>query len=253
MELDDRASIRTPEGVELDLTLAGLGSRFGAALLDSLILGVLLILTLFGITSVVALAPEGSGPLVLGVGALVTFVLLIGYFLAFELGNGGRTPGKAAFGLRVVAASGEPVGLWASLVRNLLRVVDFLPAFYALGAVSILASGHNQRLGDLAGRTLVVRDERQAARRAQASASLRLPDLGSLGERWDVSAVGEDEFTLIRRFMERSRSLPADRRSQLAASIATRIRPRVSGVERELGDEEFLARVLAEKLNRGER
>src|SRR5206468_11279553 len=89
------------------------------------------------------------------------FLVYFGYDVAFETLASGRTPGKRAAGLRVVRLGGEPVGFVASAVRNLGRLVDMQPGLlYAVGAATILFSRHNQRLGDLAAGTLVVRERR---------------------------------------------------------------------------------------------
>ena len=72
--------------------------------------------------------------------------------------NGGRTPGKNALGIRVVGRNGEPIDFVTSAVRNMLRIIDFLPLFYLVGSIAIVATQHDQRLGDLAAGTLVVRE-----------------------------------------------------------------------------------------------
>ena len=93
------------------------------------------------------------------------FSLLFVYPLAFELAAGGRTPGKRWSSLRVVCDNGSPVTFRASALRNLLRLVDMLPGLYLVGAIAIFATRSNQRLGDLAAGTIVVREPRAAARR----------------------------------------------------------------------------------------
>lgn len=245
MQLDDRLTIETPEGVDLEVTLAGLGSRAGAAFLDGLILLVVLVAVMLG-TAFLGFADtsEDVAALILGVGALVATVALFGYFLLFETLNSGRTPGKAALGIRVIKVDGTPLGFGAVSIRTLLRIVDFLPTAYAVGMISLLTSSRNQRIGDLAAGTVVVRD------RHQHQGPLVTPlDVSAL-PRWDASAVTEEELALVRRFVERRNSLAAEPRLQLAASLAGPLRVRVLAPDAPNNDEEFLVRLISEKLFR---
>lgn len=241
--LDDRITVDTPEGVRLELTLAGLGTRIIAAMLDALIQGILLAVVLFGLIAVGSDIGGDVGFLLLGLISIAATIVLVGYPVTFETLNGGRTPGKSALGIRVLSITGAPVGFWASTIRNLFRLVDFLPTGYAVGAFTILASERNQRLGDLAASTIVIRDR---PRRPPAGRPL----LDGEASGWDVSAITREEVTLMRRFFDRSRSLTPDRREQLAAQIAGRLRTKVGGVDEALTDEEFLKRALGEKLRR---
>lgn len=243
--LDDRITVRTPEGVDLELTLAGAGSRMAAAVIDGIAQIAAVLVTLVVLAGLGAAVGEDAALLLLGVASLTITVIIIGYYVLFEVLAGGRTPGKMAMGIRVVSTEGGPVTLSGSMVRNLIRIVDFLPSFYGVGLVSVLVTRKNQRLGDLAARTVVVRD--------------RQPEVGDLVDltvepvaaaRWDVSAVTADEVALVRRYLSRRRSLTPDRREQIAGQIAAKLRPKVGGVEGVLGDEEFLERLLGEKLAR---
>lgn len=146
--LDTRRAIETPEGVELGLRLAGPAPRFLAWLIDMLIrgaiyLGLGMVLPFFGR---------------MGIGLLLISFFLIEWFypVLFEVYRQGATPGKRSMGLRVMHDDGTPVGWSASLVRNLLRAVDFLPLLYGFGLTSMLLSRDFKRLGDLAAGTLVV-------------------------------------------------------------------------------------------------
>ncbi|HZB74666.1 MAG TPA: RDD family protein, partial [Solirubrobacteraceae bacterium] len=123
MEYEERTRIATPEGVELELVLAGLASRFMAELLDGLILGVLIA----ALVAAAALAGGGAGVLILVIALGGILLLAIAYHVAFEVLAGGRTPGKRWCGLRVVLEGGEPVGLRASAIRNLLRLIEGPP------------------------------------------------------------------------------------------------------------------------------
>ena len=78
--------------------------------------------------------PSGGG-FAAAIFVLCLFVLFAGYDVAFEVLNSGRTPGKSLNGLRVVRESGAPVTFGASAVRNVLRLVDFLPGWYLVGII----------------------------------------------------------------------------------------------------------------------
>jgi len=261
---EDRISIATPEGVDLDLTLAGLGSRFVAALIDALIQGSIFI-ALRILAGLLSAGGGGIGELDVGWASgialaavfIATFLVFFAYPVAFETWASGRTPGKRWTGLRVVRVGGAPVSFLPSAVRNLVRVVDFLPTAYGVGIVTVLANGRNQRLGDLAAGTLVVR-ERTAARpvraaeaSAQAEAGPASPPLPPDWASWDVSAVSAEDLGTVRRFLERRPFLTPESRSRLANELAARLRAKVSGPPEDLHPEVFLAEVAAAKAARG--
>lgn len=242
MHLDDRLTIETPEGLSIEVTLAGLGSRFGAAVLDLLIQGVLLLALTLAMSLAGSVVSADLGVFLLGLGTLLIAIIVLGYYIVFEALNGGRTPGKAAFGIHVATVDGTALGLGAVTLRTLMRLIDFLPAAYAIGAVMIAISPRNQRLGDVVANTVVVR-RRTAAVDATSS------EVPAETRGWDVSVVTDAEIALIRRFVQRRSSLAPDARSRLARDLAARLRPKIARVD-EPDDELFLVQVLAEKAGR---
>lgn len=148
MRLDTLSSRETPEGVDLAVRAAGPFVRLQAWLVDALFqAGIIIALSIgFGVLGVAGI----------GLFAVSLFLVHWFYHVAFEVLRGGATPGKRSQGLTVVHADGTPVGWTASLLRNLLRSVDFLPAAHGFGLASMLLSREFQRLGDLAAGTLVV-------------------------------------------------------------------------------------------------
>src|SRR5918996_1968770 len=141
MGYDDRVTIATPEGVDLDLRLAGLGSRFVATTIDLLIQSAIIVAAGLALVGVEIFSEDS---VVSGVGAavfaIVFFLVIAGYDILFEVLASGRTPGKRWTGLRVVRTGGQPVGFLTSSIRNLMRLVDFLPFSYLVGIVAILAT-----------------------------------------------------------------------------------------------------------------
>lgn len=143
------------------MPLAGVGSRFIAILVDHLIWGaVLLVLGLVGAIVVPALHVFGkvTANWALGIIFLIVFLLQWGYFTLFEAFDKGRTPGKHVARIRVIHQSGRGISFVESLARNLVRIVDYAPGFYAIGVVAIFMTRRHQRLGDMVAGTLVVRD-----------------------------------------------------------------------------------------------
>src|SRR4051794_13975774 len=135
MEYEDRRTIATPEGVELALPLAGVGTRFLAIMIDSLIGGAAALLVVIA----ASVAAHETGAAIAAAASYLVFY--IGYHVVFEVAGGGRTVGKRAAGLRVVADGGAAVGLRASLIRNLFRLIEGITPFLYLPAiVSVIAS-----------------------------------------------------------------------------------------------------------------
>lgn len=195
-QIDTIRRNETPEGIDLELRVAGPVPRALALVLDALIrAGLYLVLV-----PLIALADLGMGLMLIGFFLLEWF-----YPVVFEM-RWGATPGKRAMGLTVVHDDGTPVGLSASMIRNLLRVVDALPLFYGVGLVSVLMDRDFRRLGDLAAGTLVLHAERRAPPRA-------LPDTppGQI-----PSGFALETQQAILAFVERGRRLSPERRIELA-------------------------------------
>ena len=221
--LEQFVDVETPEQVVFSYTIAGIGSRAAAALLDYPLIGVLWVGLLLSFAPFVRrVAPA---PWVLAILTVFAFVLFWGYYVLFEGLWDGQTPGKRQFGLRVVRDGGYSITFGASAVRNLVRVIDLIPGTYGIGLISVAISPTGKRLGDYAAGTIVVRE------RAVVATAGALPVAGA-----DTSAAGtsvvataaltDDEFALLDRFIARRGTLDADRRAQLAEELAVRFRDR---------------------------
>lgn len=187
--MDEQVSVITPESVGFSLEVAGLGSRFLALLLDSLFKGVVVAILLFATIFSAPLLGEGvlSG-VIMAVGFVLAGLVAILYHIVLEVAWSGRTPGKRLLGLRVVKDSGVPIGFWDALIRNLLRMVDYLPSFYLVGVVAIFASPLHKRVGDLAAGTVVIKE-----RSLKAAAAPPRPILQGAAAAPSVPAVSEAE------------------------------------------------------------
>jgi uncharacterized RDD family membrane protein YckC len=239
-------TIPTPEGVEIDLVLAGAASRFVSALVDILIQFALLgcVAVVLGLLGSAGL---GGGGVALLLWFIISFGVIAFYDIFFEVFRSGQTPGKRMNRLRVVRVEGQPVSFLTSAVRNILRPIDFLPSAYLFGAVLILSTRKNQRIGDIVAGTLVVRTE---PRVHEGSGGLRLSYAVEQGGAWDTSRVSNEEIAIVRQFLDRRLELEASIRTQLAGTLAERLRPKVTGASAELRGEQFLHALVANKLGR---
>ncbi len=247
MPLDDTLNIDTPENVTFDYDIAGIGSRFAAALIDTLIIAALqvvvnlLMLALLANSAGIDGSLESIGSLggwVIALFGLVSFLFLWGYYIFFELLWSGQTPGKKAIHLRVIRTDGTPITLSESVVRNLVRLVDFLPAFYGIGTIAIFVNRQTRRLGDLAAGTLVVREKDQqvtlkdlAAMHASGPSLLPRysPDEQPL-RIYPVERLNYQDVQMIESFFQRRKDLT--NREALAQQIYTRLLAKM-GVEEE--------------------
>ena len=239
-DFDSRISVSTADNVALGYTVAGVGSRGAAYLLDGIIVTGLLIVLLIGMG--VAADSLGFSTELLSL-ALTTLsiILYVGYFLACELLTGGKTPGKSALGLRVIRADGGAAGPREFLLRNLARVLDA-----SLGFFFIFFHPRSQRIGDLLAGTVVVHERSRATLQAVTApvpVFLRSPDSGPpLG---GVERLGDRELAALRALL--SRPLHPAQRAQLAAQMAVRLYDRLelppTAPERSWPPELFVERV----------
>ena len=213
--------VETPEHVVIDYEIAGLGSRALAAMVDTAIVLVLLvalgIIALRGTPAVI--------PWLYPVVALAVFAVLWGYFALFEGFRDGQTPGKRWLGIRVIRDTGHPVTMREAAARNLVRLADFLPPPYLLGALLVAFHPRGKRLGDLVAGTVVVRDRPIAADLAPP----RPMPSGALADHEEslgAPLLTDPEFRVVREFGARAPSLPAEVRQRLAAQLAVRFADR---------------------------
>ncbi len=249
MEYEDQITISAPEGIELRYTLAGLGSRFVAELVDFILrLAVLIALVLL----LRAAGASGAFPGIVLIVAL--FFALLGYDIAFEVWGGGRTPGKRWSGLRVLMASGRPVSFAPSAVRNLLRIVDIWATVLLAGIISILVTRRNQRLGDLAAGTIVVREPRGRGAslfKEEAVGGSLAPAGATAPPGLDATGVSAAELAAIRDFLARREALLPDARARVSQALADSVHGKVGGLPPGgLHPEELLELIAAAKAAR---
>ena len=203
--IDTIHAVQTPEGVDLSLPVAGPVPRALAFALDSLVQAA-------GFWAVqVAIFAAGAGEFAIGLNYIAAFLVSWFYPVCFEVLYHGQTPGKRIVGLRVVQENGTPIGWPASVLRNFLRVADFLPVMYLAGITSMCLDPSFRRLGDLAAGTLVVHAQR--SRRPQRDAQIAIEERPQPPP---VALTLEEQGALIA-FAERAPLLSTARTAELAA------------------------------------
>ena len=244
--LEQRVEIETPEHVAFSYTIAGVGSRAAAAIVDQLLIW-LLIVALFIVVAIAYGAIAGGGLMnslerafgswVAAAMYLAGFALSWGYFVFYEALSDGQTPGKKMFGLRVVQDGGYSISFGASAVRNLVRVLDAQPGFfYFVGMTSAIFSRTSKRVGDHVAGTIVVHE--RVPEFAPAVAASTLPARTAAGATAAATAgaqplgtalLTEEEFALLQRFMARRQSLEPARRTEIMRQLVTRFADRLPG------------------------
>jgi uncharacterized RDD family membrane protein YckC len=227
-------TIETPEHLELQFQLAGIGVRFIAFLIDKFIqwgaiLGIILVFSLLlffagqmaPFVEFLIKAKKAFGLWLLAVALLLYGIVTIGYFIIFEYFWSGSTPGKRSQEIRVIRKDGRPISFFDAAVRNILRFVDILGDVYPIGLVVMFVDSQNRRLGDFAAGTIVI-SEREATSPAlievSRNASSLDPEL-----RTAVSGMTGDDYRIVSKFLSRRTELDPEHRQRLASEISERI------------------------------
>jgi uncharacterized RDD family membrane protein YckC len=228
---DSDLVVPTPERVSFDYQVAGLGTRAIAQILDLLIVA-LILAAVFFVASAVSGASGQTGTLILLFGS---FLAIFGYFWVSESLWSGQTVGKKVFRLRAVGDRGEPLTFGQAGIRNIVRIVDFLPYAYGVGLIVLFANGKGKRLGDLVAGTIVVKDsdhiwlwQLPGGRTRASSADVVVPQATA------SAAATAAELTLrrldpeLRRFVSsyarRRPEISLDVRVQLASQVQSSLR-----------------------------
>jgi uncharacterized RDD family membrane protein YckC len=264
MERDsNQLSIETPELVDLEMPLAGIGSRFIALLIDYLVWLALLVLGIVGISLLGPSMREAPGPTskwAIAVVILIPFLIFWGYFTLFEAFWGGRTPGKRVARIRVIQRSGRGISLFEAMTRNLLRIVDQFPLIYGVGIASMFLTRQHQRLGDLAAGTLVVHDREQLTASSFEShgriitpmptppSAVKEIQVALPGGGYPVERLRVVDLEVLENFFARRLDLPESVRTHMAERIAAGLRERMGLPTRPEGSTERFLEHAAKQL-----
>lgn len=210
----DRLYVLTPEKTIVNYTVAGISLRIGAHLIDLFVcLGGTIALSLL-ISFAGVFMPEGMISLIMGL--LFTFGIFA-YFILMEAYCQGQTLGKRASGIRVLMSDGTPITPRAAMLRNLLRLGDFMPMLYMAGIISIMVNQRAQRLGDMFADTVVVRTTRKIEGFTPAPHRVGIHPLEhTIG---DLSGMTLAEYTAIKRLCDRFPYLPQPEQVRSIQSI----------------------------------
>lgn len=249
----DIFTVATPEQVQLNYVLAGLGSRAVAFLLDTVLRGLLLLCVFLGGLLLSSMIPNhifgetlrGLGRTwILALGFLFYGLVDLGYFLLFEALWSGQTPGKRRQRLRVIKTDGQPVGWLECSVRNILRAVDMLAGIYPVGLVVMFLSRKNQRLGDYAAGTVVIAERRRGApgsrRETPSAEGLKYPEMEA-----HVYRLRPDQIQVLVSFLDRREEMDANHRREIARMLVRRLMAQWEMSPRQRVEEEpFLEEVV---------
>ncbi len=210
-------AVLSPEKTVLTYRLAGLGSRALAHFID----GIVIFATIYALVVLLSLGGfvfgEEMGQLMVGFLVLVLSLLPFAYFIFLEGFWNGQTLGKKLAGIRVRMADGTPVTFAAATGRNLLRVADFLPAFYFIGTIAMFVNPKLQRLGDLVAGTIVTHEIRAISSFSVAPHRVGVHPLEHLvGELRNMS---DAQYGVLRRYCDRFPELPTDVQNHLTDTV----------------------------------
>lgn len=230
MQFFKQVKQRTPESVELEFTLAGIGSRAYALAIDYLLIwvaiaAVILVATLFSVQLISLIETLGGLADVelwlFALAVLAIFVIYVGYFALLEANGQGQTPGKRIAKIRVIRDDGRPVSIFQTTLRSLLRPIDY---FLFLGFLFIVFfNPQEKRIGDLVAGTLVIQAEQ-----AVDPGQLRISEAGQQAAKTllngvDLSPLSPDDFATIRQYLERRSQMLAQARQSLALRLAQEV------------------------------
>lgn len=230
MDTFDQLKIDTPEQIALELPLAGIGSRFLAMAIDTLIqmaayliIGILFLLILPAGFSMFTFLPKTLGP---AVAIFLFFAVYWGYFAIFESLWNGQTPGKRVAGIRVIKESGRPINAIEAIGRNFLRAIDMQPGIlYGFGLVCMMCNQQSRRIGDFVAGTVVVHEKpTEEIRPTWNTTTDANPTSGGLGQ------MTAEELVLIETYLSRRFELEPEVRLRTAIQIADRIKAK-TGLE----------------------
>ncbi len=230
MPLFNRVSFETPESVELDFTLAGIGSRAYALAIDYLIWGSVLVIFLFAgvlfsyfletaLSSII-----GTDKLLQWLYAimlLIYFFIYVGYFVFFETVWQGQTPGKRKAKIRVIRDDGRQVRLHQATLRALIRPIDDL---LFIGSLLIFLTKKEKRLGDLVAGTIVIQEERSVRDANFPISEHSQPLANELLEIAEISRLLPEDFAVIRDYLQRRKELAKEAKVELSKQLASQVK-----------------------------
>ncbi|AFQ45235.1 RDD family protein [Desulfosporosinus meridiei] len=228
----NQVHITTPEQVSINFKIAGLGSRASANIIDWVILILINVGITFSLIKFSEAYPntdplsEAASSYLTAIMIVLLFLLLWGYFVFFEFFSSGRTPGKMIVGIKVIQDNGQSITFLASAVRNLFRIIDFLPVLFLLGIIMIFLHSRHKRIGDLAAGTLVIYQPKSKRKKKNnplekvIERRLNTQQIALDLNEWSKQKIGIREWELLNTYMIRRASLSQADRENIARQVA---------------------------------
>ncbi|AST91530.1 RDD family protein [Sutcliffiella cohnii] len=231
--MENKLEIKTPEFVSVQFSLAGLGSRAAAFLIDQAIITItylLLFLLFYFIDESISIFADGSS-ILFAVIIISIFVIQWGYFFVLEFFYGGRTIGKKLIGIRVIQENGHSLTLLSSIIRNLLRIIDALPTSYFIGMIMVFFHSKHKRVGDIVAGTIVVheRSKKKKDKKSSMEEELNLRGLyigSQLLDKDVVSSYNQKDWELVKVYYNRFLQLPYNERVDITEKLAIILLPK---------------------------
>lgn len=253
--MNDHLSVETPEQININFHKAGIGSRFFAALIDTVLLLLIAFVGSYVNEKLLGDMRSVLGNWVAAINGIIVFALIWGYYMVFEIVTNGQSPGKRILGLRVIRVGGYPINFADAAIRNLVRVVDFLPIGYCIGFTVMLINGNWQRLGDLAAGTLVVKTSSKSLELTAAGTKASMPNINISPQDFlyidliQPDMITDIELGMIREFLSRRSTLSDARRIELAQTIGKSLVEKMGG-DGSIQYDKFLEEVYALKTSK---
>ncbi len=239
LQLTDDYHFETPEQIDVSYVIAGLGSRGLAAMIDAIIVSIVMsIVTIpgsIGVTVLIRLILHGLAhrdvgdnlvPIIIASMSLVGLAMIGCYYVFFEAFWHGQTPGKRWIGIRVIREGGRPLTFSASMIRNVIRLIDFLPFYYMIGVIVMFIDRKSRRLGDFAAHTIVVKEQKSvkldsldASTRILPSTSTPIGDPTRPAIRNARHLTSEDR-RILREYLHRRDKLSKESADRIGAKLA---------------------------------
>ncbi|MGH2415339.1 MAG: RDD family protein [Microcystaceae cyanobacterium] len=231
MRFFNKFTLQTPESVEIEFTLAGIGNRAYALLCDYIVSGLILIVLLV-VWALIWLILLDSLPSLgidadktrlwlLAIQLLILFATYLSYFVFFETLWQGQTPGKRFVKIRVICDDGRPIRLQQATLRALLRPLD---DFLFLGVIFIVLGKQEKRIGDWVAGTIVIQEEQSLAAATFPLSENAHTLANQLQIEADFSRLLPEDFATIRQYLQRREAMLPQARNELSRKLAYQIK-----------------------------
>jgi uncharacterized RDD family membrane protein YckC len=225
MKFFNKIVLQTPESVELEFNLAGIGNRTFALTIDYLIWIAILIASLIFFAAIDynfnLFSDDRASLWVFAIQLIIFFIIYVGYFVIFEVLWQGQTPGKRFAKIRVICDDGKTIGLFQATMRSLLRPFDDI---FCLGIFLIILGKKEKRLGDLVAGTIVIQEEITFKPKQLIVSPASEPLAEYLKDNTELSRLSPEDFANIQEYLQRQKEMIPAAKLNLAKQLAYRVK-----------------------------